>query len=50
MSFLLFVYGLQLATSTSHQPPRRIGGHQSDDPGAFSFGNAWLAPSAGQIA
>jgi hypothetical protein len=50
MSFLLFVYGLQLATSTSHQPPRRIGGHQSDDPGAFGFANAWLAPSAGQIA
>jgi hypothetical protein len=27
MSFLLFVCGLQLAVSTSHQPPRRISGH-----------------------
>src|SRR3712207_6829318 len=50
MSLLLFVRGLQLTASTSHQPPRRIGGHQSDDPGAFSFGNARLAPSARQIA
>src|SRR5215207_2060181 len=50
MSFLLFVCGLQLAASTSHQPPRRISGHYSDDPRAFSFGNARLAPSARQIA
>jgi hypothetical protein len=50
MSFLLLIGGLQLPTSTSDQPPWRIGANQRYDQGALGFGDASLASCSWAIA